>query len=113
MSDFISVSLMIDSELQVVHGALPPFRTKPKFFFIQVSDCNSRPYRCAVALVKMDERRIGPVVGKHRIALQEERAKIGCAQFFTFQCQERHLIDRQTYKANRSAALAEWKTLAA
>ena len=27
--------------------------------------------------------------------------------------QERHLADRQTYKANRSAALAEWQTLAA
>jgi putative transposase len=26
---------------------------------------------------------------------------------------ERHLIDRQTYKANRSAALAEWQTLMA
>ncbi len=27
--------------------------------------------------------------------------------------QERHLIDRQTYKANRSAALAEWQTFMA
>jgi transposase-like protein len=27
--------------------------------------------------------------------------------------QERHLIDRQTYKANRSAALAEWQNLLA
>jgi putative transposase len=27
--------------------------------------------------------------------------------------QERHLTDRQTYKANRSAALAEWKSLIA
>ncbi len=26
---------------------------------------------------------------------------------------ERHLIDRQTYKANRSAALAEWQSLMA
>ncbi len=26
---------------------------------------------------------------------------------------ERHLIDRQTYKARRSAALAEWQTLMA
>jgi len=25
--------------------------------------------------------------------------------------QDRHLIDRQTYKANRSAALAEWQNL--
>ena len=25
--------------------------------------------------------------------------------------QERHLIDRQTYKANRSAALAEWQAV--
>lgn len=25
--------------------------------------------------------------------------------------QERHLTDRTTYKANRSAALAEWQTL--
>ena len=25
--------------------------------------------------------------------------------------QERHLTDRQTFKANRSAALAEWKSL--
>ena len=27
--------------------------------------------------------------------------------------QERHLTDRQTFKANRSAAMAEWKALAA
>jgi putative transposase len=27
--------------------------------------------------------------------------------------QERHLTDRETYKANRSAALAEWQTLMA
>ncbi len=27
--------------------------------------------------------------------------------------QERHLVDRQTYRARRSAALAEWQTLAA
>jgi putative transposase len=27
--------------------------------------------------------------------------------------QERHLVDRQTYKLRRSAALAEWQTLAA
>ena len=27
--------------------------------------------------------------------------------------QERHLTDRQTFKANRSAAMAEWKSLAA
>lgn len=27
--------------------------------------------------------------------------------------QERHLIDRQTYKENRSAALAEWQSLMA
>ena len=27
--------------------------------------------------------------------------------------QERHLTDRQTYKAHRSAALAEWQTLMA
>jgi putative transposase len=26
--------------------------------------------------------------------------------------QERHLVDRQTYKERRSAALAEWKALA-
>lgn len=26
---------------------------------------------------------------------------------------ERHLVDRQTYKAKRSAALAEWQTLMA
>jgi putative transposase len=26
---------------------------------------------------------------------------------------DRHLIDRQTYKANRSAALVEWQNLAA
>lgn len=26
---------------------------------------------------------------------------------------ERHLVDRQTYKARRSAALAEWQNLAA
>jgi putative transposase len=25
--------------------------------------------------------------------------------------QERHFTDRETYKANRSAALAEWRTL--
>ncbi len=25
--------------------------------------------------------------------------------------QERHLVDRQTYKAHRSAAMAEWKCL--
>ena len=24
---------------------------------------------------------------------------------------ERHLVDRQTYKANRSAAMAEWQSL--
>jgi putative transposase len=27
--------------------------------------------------------------------------------------QERHLVDRQTYKIRRSAALAEWQALAA
>ena len=27
--------------------------------------------------------------------------------------QERHLTDRETYKANRSAALAEWRTVMA
>ena len=27
--------------------------------------------------------------------------------------QDRHLISRETYKAQRSAALVEWKTLAA
>ena len=27
--------------------------------------------------------------------------------------QERHLTSRETFKANRSAALAEWRTLAA
>lgn len=27
--------------------------------------------------------------------------------------QERHLVDRQTYKQRRSAALAEWQNLAA
>jgi putative transposase len=27
--------------------------------------------------------------------------------------QERHLVDRQTYKIRRSAALAEWQSLAA
>lgn len=27
--------------------------------------------------------------------------------------QERHLVDRQTYKDRRSAALAEWQSLAA
>ena len=27
--------------------------------------------------------------------------------------QERHLTDRETYKANRSAALAEWQTVMA
>jgi putative transposase len=27
--------------------------------------------------------------------------------------QERHLTDRETYKANRSAALTEWQTLMA
>jgi len=27
--------------------------------------------------------------------------------------QERHLVDRQTYKARRSAALAEWQSLMA
>ncbi len=27
--------------------------------------------------------------------------------------QERHLIDRQTYKQRRSAALAEWQSLSA
>ena len=27
--------------------------------------------------------------------------------------QERHLTDRQSYKANRSAAMAEWRILAA
>jgi putative transposase len=27
--------------------------------------------------------------------------------------QERHLVDRQTYKIRRSAALAEWQNLAA
>jgi putative transposase len=27
--------------------------------------------------------------------------------------QERHLVDRQTYKTRRSAALAEWKVLVA
>ena len=27
--------------------------------------------------------------------------------------QERHLVDRQTYRTRRSAALAEWKSLAA
>ena len=35
------------------------------------------------------------------------------ASFHNHFNQERHLTSRETYKANRSAALAEWRTLAA
>ncbi|MBE7218347.1 MAG: IS6 family transposase [Caulobacteraceae bacterium] len=35
------------------------------------------------------------------------------ASFHNHFAQERHLTDRDTFKANRSAALAEWRTLAA
>lgn len=35
------------------------------------------------------------------------------ASFHNHFSQERHLIDRQTYKERRSAALAEWQSLAA
>jgi len=35
------------------------------------------------------------------------------ASFHNHFSQERHLVDRQTYKLRRSAALAEWKNLAA
>ena len=35
------------------------------------------------------------------------------ASFHNHSNQERHLTSRETYKANRSAALAEWRTLAA
>ena len=35
------------------------------------------------------------------------------ASFHNHFNQERHLTDRETFKANRSAALAEWRTLAA
>lgn len=34
------------------------------------------------------------------------------ASFHNHYSQERHLVDRTTYKARRSAALAEWRTLA-
>ena len=35
------------------------------------------------------------------------------ASFHNHFNQERHLTDRETFKANRSAALAQWQTLAA
>ncbi len=35
------------------------------------------------------------------------------ASFHNLFNQDRHLTDRQTYKANRSAAWAEWQTLMA
>ena len=35
------------------------------------------------------------------------------ASFHNYFNQERHLVDRQTYKLRRSAALAEWQSLAA
>ena len=35
------------------------------------------------------------------------------ASFHNHFAQERHLVDRQTYKLRRSAALAEWQNLAA
>ena len=35
------------------------------------------------------------------------------ASFHNHFNQERHLTSRETFKANRSAALAEWRTLAA
>ena len=35
------------------------------------------------------------------------------ASFHNHFNQERHLVDRQTYKGRRSAALAEWRTVAA
>lgn len=34
------------------------------------------------------------------------------ASFHNYFVQERHLVDRQTYKLRRSAALAEWQSLA-
>jgi putative transposase len=35
------------------------------------------------------------------------------ASFHNHFAQERHLVDRQTYKTRRSAALAEWQSLMA
>ncbi|MEO6093455.1 MAG: DDE-type integrase/transposase/recombinase [Novosphingobium sp.] len=56
---------------------------------------------------------------------RRERAMLRCRRMKTLQKfasvhaslhnhfnQERHLVDRQTYKARRSAALAEWQSLA-
>ena len=35
------------------------------------------------------------------------------ASFHNYFNQERHLVDRQTYKLRRSSALAEWQNIAA
>jgi hypothetical protein len=65
-------------------------------------------------------RKFAPAISSTRtgdaaISTDEGVAKFASvhASFHNHFNQERHLVDRQTYKIRRSAALAEWQSLAA
>ena len=84
-----------------------------------------------VELGNLDKQEIGPwannrVENSHLPFRRRERAMLRFRQMKSLQkfasvhanvhnhfSSERHLIDRQTYKTRRSAALAEWQSLKA